>query len=301
MRAPLPTPHLRWSEQPSLEQPIVLAAFEGWNDAGEAASTAARYVRDHFDARQIGSIEAEDFFDFTVARPFVRLEGGNRCIDWPSTDVYAATISGGSHDLVILMGHEPQLRWRTFAEHVAAVIERLGACRIVTLGALLADVPHTRPVQIFGTSEERDLAERLGLAPSSYQGPTGIVGVLGTYLRDTGLSTSSLWASVPAYVSNAPSPKAALALVENISVVLGVPLPNTDLQIMADEYERQISRLVSEDQRTAEFVEELEADFDSQEPCDPPLTPETNEVRNTSDNPESLVAEVEDFLRNNPN
>ena len=271
----------------------MLAAFEGWNDAGEAASTAARYVRDHFDAHEVGTIEAEDFFDFTVARPFVRLVNGRRIIEWPATTVHVASLPGATHDLVVLVGHEPQLRWRTFADHV------------VTLGALLADVPHTRPVQIFGSTDNIELSDRLGLMPSEYQGPTGIVGVLGAHLRDSGLSTASLWAGVPAYVSSTPSPKAALALVEKISVVLGVPLPSTDLQIASAAYERQISDLVAEDERTAEFVEDLEANFDLQDAEDASIEDlfigvDSADVASISDDPESLVAEVEDFLRNNP-
>ncbi|SVC71790.1 uncharacterized protein METZ01_LOCUS324644, partial [marine metagenome] len=244
MSVPPPAPHLHWDQEPTLEDPIVLAAFEGWNDAGEAASTAARYVRDHFVADEVGTIEAEDFFDFTVARPFVHLVDGQRIIEWPATTVYVASLPDATHDLVVLVGHEPQLRWRTFADHVASVARRVGAHHVVTLGALLADVPHTRPVQVFGSTDNTDLADRLGLMPSEYQGPTGIVGVLGARLRESGLSTASLWASVPAYVSSAPSPKAALALVEKVSVVLGVPLPSTDLQIASAAYERQISDLV---------------------------------------------------------
>jgi len=300
-----PTPHLHWDQEPTLKDPIVLAAFEGWNDAGEAASTAARYVRDHFDADEVGTIEAEDFFDFTVARPFVRLVDGRRIIEWPATTVHVASLPGATHDLVVLVGHEPQLRWRTFADHVVSVAQQVGARHVVTLGALLADVPHTRPVQIFGSTDNTELSERLGLMPSEYQGPTGIVGVLGARLRESGLSTASLWASVPAYVSSAPSPKAALALVEKISVVLGVPLPSTDLQIASAAYERQISDLVAEDERTAEFVEDLEANFDLQDAEDASIEDlfigvESADVASISDDPESLVAEVEDFLRNNP-
>lgn len=283
----------------------MLAAFEGWNDAGEAASTAARYVRNHFDAHEVGTIEAEDFFDFTVARPFVRLVDGRRIIEWPATTVHVANLPDATHDLVVLVGHEPQLRWRTFADHVVSVAQQVGARHVVTLGALLADIPHTRPVQIFGSTDNIELSDRLGLMPSEYQGPTGIVGVLGAHLRDSGLSTASLWAGVPAYVSSTPSPKAALALVEKISVVLGVPLPSTDLQIASAAYERQISDLVAEDERTAEFVEDLEANFDLQDAEDASIEDlfigvDSADVASISDDPESLVAEVEDFLRNNP-
>jgi proteasome assembly chaperone (PAC2) family protein len=306
MSVPPPAPHLHWVEEPELEDPIVLAAFEGWSDAGGAASTAARYVRDHFGASEIGTIEAEDFFDFTVARPFVRLVDGQRIIEWPATTVHVARLPDSTHDLVVLIGHEPQLRWRTFADHVVSVAQKVGARHVVTLGALLADVPHTRPVQVFGTTDNHELSDRLGLMPSTYEGPTGIVGVLGARLRESGLSTASIWASVPAYVSSAPSPKAALALVEKISVVLGVPLPRTDLEIASEVYEREISDLVAEDERTAEFVEDLEEDFDARELEDDLDSGNMedmfrgNETASISDNPGELVAEVEDFLRRHP-
>ena len=283
-----PAPHLHWTDAArinDLESPILIAAFEGWNDAGEASSTAARYVRDHFESVEVASIDAEDFFDFTVARPSVHLDDdGRRHIAWPSTSVYAAHIPGTGHDLVVLTGHEPQLRWRTFVDHVVTTANEVGASLAVTLGALLTDIPHTRPVQVYGTSDDEAIAEHLSLSPSTYEGPTGIVGVLGTGLRAAGIPTASLWASVPAYVSSAPSPKAALALVEGLSTVLGTTIPCTDLEIAAATYERQVSDLVAEDEDTAEYVERLEVDFD-EEP---------------DDNPDRLVADIEDFLRNQP-
>ncbi len=281
-------PHLHWSDAgrvEGLEAPILIAAFEGWNDAGEASSTAARYVRDHFESVQVATVDAEDFFDFTVARPTVHLDdAGGRHISWPSTSVFAARIDGTHHDLVTLTGHEPQLRWRSFVEHVVATAEEVGASLAVTLGALLTDIPHTRPVQVYGTSDDPVLAEQLGMAPSDYEGPTGIVGVLGAGLRAAGVPTASLWASVPAYVSSAPSPKAALALVQRLATVFGTPIPCTDLEIAAASYERQVSDLVAEDDDTAEYVERLEADFDEA----------------SDDNPERLVADIEAFLRNQP-
>ncbi|HJL90519.1 MAG TPA: PAC2 family protein [Acidimicrobiales bacterium] len=283
-----PAPHLHWTDAArinDLESPILIAAFEGWNDAGEASSTAARYVRDHFESVEVASIDAEDFFDFTVARPSVHLDDdGRRHIAWPSTSVYAAHIPGTGHDLVVLTGHEPQLRWRTFVDHVVTTANEVGASLAVTLGALLTDIPHTRPVQVYGTSDDEAIAEHLSLSPSTYEGPTGIVGVLGTGLRAAGIPTASLWASVPAYVSSAPSPKAALALVESLGTVLGTTIPCTDLEIAAAAYERQVSELVAEDDDTAEYVERLEVDFD-EEP---------------DDNPDRLVADIEDFLRNQP-
>ena len=283
-----PTPHLIWNvdEMPTdLRSPILIAAFEGWNDAGEASSMAARYVRDHFEAEHVATIDAEDFFDFTVARPNVCIDDNDaRQIVWPSTGIHVARIPGSAHDLVCAIGHEPQLRWRTFVDHLAITAEAFGATMVCTLGALLTDVPHSRPTQVYGGTDDADLARRLDLSPSTYEGPTGIVGVLAAGLRDRGVSTASFWASVPAYVSNVPSPKAALALVERLCQVLEVDVPRTDLEIAAAAYVRQVTELVAEDDGTMEYVEQLEADFDEE----------------TADDPDSLVAEVEDFLRNQP-
>ena len=182
------------------------------------------------------------------------------------------------------IGHEPQLRWRTFVDHLAITAEAFGAYMVCTLGALLTDVPHSRPTQVYGGTDDEELALRLNLSPSTYEGPTGIVGVLAAGLRDRGVTTASFWASVPAYVSNVPSPKAALALVERLSQLLEVDVPCTDLEIAAAAYERQVTELVAEDDDTMEYVEQLEADFDEE----------------TAEDPDSLVAEVEDFLRNQP-
>ena len=286
--APDSAPHLIWNvdEMPTdLRSPILIAAFEGWNDAGEASSTAARYVRDHFEAEHVATIDAEDFFDFTVARPNVCIDDNDaRQIVWPSTGIYVARIPGSTHDLVCAIGHEPQLRWRTFVDHLAITAEAFGASMVCTLGALLTDVPHTRPTQVYGGTDDEKLAMRLNLSPSTYEGPTGIVGVLAAGLRDRGVTTASFWASVPAYVSNVPSPKAALALVERLSQLLEVDVPCTDLEIAAAAYERQVTELAAEDDGTMEYVEQLEADFDEE----------------TAEDPDSLVAEVEDFLRNQP-
>ena len=283
-----PAPHLIWNidEMPTdLRSPILIAAFEGWNDAGEASSMAARYVRDHFEAEHVATIDAEDFFDFTVARPNVCIDDNDaRQIVWPSTGIHVARIPGSAHDLVCAIGHEPQLRWRTFVDHLAITAEAFGATMVCTLGALLTDVPHSRPTQVYGGTDDAALARRLDLSPSTYEGPTGIVGVLAAGLRDRGVSTASFWASVPAYVSNVPSPKAALALVERLCQVLEVDVPRTDLEIAAAAYVRQVTELVAEDDGTMEYVEQLEADFDEE----------------TADDPDSLVAEVEDFLRNQP-
>src|SRR3712207_6783822 len=182
--------HLRWTSHPALRRPVVIAAFEGWNDAGDAASTAARWLRDRWAPRAFAEIDPEDFFDFTATRPQVRLEDGERVIDWPLTELTAG--GGAGQDLVIVLGSEPQLRWRTFCEQILTVAREIDASMVITLGALLAEVPHTRPTSVMATGDVPDL----DLATSQYEGPTGIVGVLHDACKQAGIPSASLWAAV---------------------------------------------------------------------------------------------------------
>jgi proteasome assembly chaperone (PAC2) family protein len=268
--------HLRWSSRPALRKPVVIAAFEGWNDAGDAASTAARWLRDRFAPRVFAEIDPEEFFDFTTTRPQVRIEDGVRRIDWPLTDLSAG--AEGGRDVVVVLGSEPQLRWRTFCEQVVGVAEEVDAERLITLGALLAEVPHTRPTSVMATGDDPSF----GLTPSQYEGPTGIVGVLHEACERAGLPSASLWAAVSAYVPGAPSPKAALALVERVGELLELPIMATDLEIASASYERQVSEVVIDDEEMTDYVERLEARYDE----DDGVT-----------SPASLVEEVERFLR----
>lgn len=277
---------LRWSRTPRLHRPIIVAAFEGWNDAGDAASTAVRHIRDRLHARPFAEIDPEEFFDFTSTRPIVELvDGHTRRITWPTTEL-AANDGDGVGSVVTLIGHEPQLKWRTFCETVLTVARAVDARMVVVLGALLAEVAHTRPTEVFGSSYDDQLSADLGLEPSNYEGPTGIVGVLHAACIDAGIPSMSLWASVPSYVPGAPSPKAALALVRRTTQLLDVVVPVTDLEIAAAAYERQVSRLVSEDDDTATYVAQLENEFDEPDDDDEELAAEV------------LVEEVEQFLRN---
>jgi proteasome assembly chaperone (PAC2) family protein len=279
--------HVRWAERPVLADPVLIAAFEGWNDAGDAASTAARYLADRWDATLVAEIDCEDFTDFSTNRPLVRLDDeGRREIVWPTTEVLAATIPGGEGDVVFVLGHEPQLRWRTYCAEIVGIAEELGARRCITLGALLAEVPHTRPTPVVGTADEAGSMNGVELRPSSYEGPTGIVGVLHDATRRAGLRTASLWATVPSYVPGAPSPKAALALVERTSAVLGTWVATTDLEIASASYERQVSELVDADEETIAYVAQLEERHDTE----PDVVPSA----------ESLADEVERYLRERP-
>ena len=281
---------IKWTNKELLEElnnPVIITAFEGWNDAGEAATTALKYFQDRFSAIKIGAIESEEFFDFTISRPVIEIPDEQRKIIWPATEILIAKMFDSKHDLVIIVGHEPQLRWRTFTEQVIEVASLIESHMVVTLGSLLTDIPHSRPVKVFGSSDDSELAKRLNLPPSTYEGPTGIVGVINSILREKGIPSMSLWAGVPSYVSGAHSPKAALALVERLADVLGLGITCTDLEIASAAYERQINELVSEDMDTAEYVNQLEEDF-----------AHNSEVNEEDSNPELLVSEVEDFLRN---
>jgi proteasome assembly chaperone (PAC2) family protein len=278
--------HLTWLRSPRLRRPIVLAAFEGWNDAGDAATSAVRHIRDRLRAETFAELDPEEFFDFTSTRPTIEIvDGHSRRLNWPSTEL-AANDRNGDGDIVTLIGNEPQLKWRTFCDEVIDVARAVDARLVVVLGALLAEVAHTRPTEVFGTTYDTELPDDLGLETSNYEGPTGIVGVLHAACLDAGIPSVSLWASVPSYVPGAPSPKAALALVQSAADLLPVEVPVTDLEIAAAAYERQVSRLVSEDEETATYVSQLESRFDDPDDEDEELDAEV------------LVEEVEQFLRN---
>jgi proteasome assembly chaperone (PAC2) family protein len=273
-----------WEQRPRLRRPVLLAAFEGWNDAGDAASTAARYVAASWDAHTFATLDPEEFYDFTATRPQVRLHDGlTRRIVWPALELQAASVPGSAHDVVFLHGSEPQLRWRTFCELLVGVVRELEVEMVVTLGALLADVAHTRPVRVTGTAADADLVARLGLQRSGYEGPTGIVGVLHDALSRAAIPSASLWAAVPHYVHQTPSPKATLALVERAVALLGGRVDVVDLQLAASSYERQVSELVAVDEDLAAYVARLEESDDAEE-TDLPSS-------------DTLAAEVERFLR----
>jgi proteasome assembly chaperone (PAC2) family protein len=278
--------HVRWEAHPALQHPIVLAAFEGWSDAGDAASTAVRYLGEQYGAEPFAEIDPEIFFDFTSTRPRVHFDDDlRRQISWPATTFSWCLVPETDVSLITLVGTEPQLRWRTFTEQIVGLARHYGARMLMTFGALLAEVPHTRPVSVFGTTEDSHLINDFGLLPSRYEGPTGITGVLHTAARDTGLGSVALWAAVPTYVPSAPSPKAALALVERAAQLLSVPVTTAELEIAAAAYERQVSELVDDDEETRDYVAQLEHRFDQDE-SDP-----------FGDDQESLVDEVERFLR----
>ncbi|MYA75875.1 MAG: PAC2 family protein [Acidimicrobiaceae bacterium] len=287
--------HINWlTNLPKLRSPVLITAFEGWNDAGDAASIAARHFADRWKGTALAEIDAEHFYDFTTSRPLVRLDQERRrSLTSPTNLFRSCVVRDGEQDVVVLLGLEPQLRWRTFCNQVIETARMLEVSQVITLGALLADVPHSRPVEVYGASDDEKIRARLDLAPSSYEGPTGIVGVLATQCREAGLPTASLWSAVPSYVPGAPSPKAGLALVQRVSELLGTSVFATDLEIAAATYEHQVNELVAEDEETASYVADLEEAWDGNVPFDTDADPDL------SDDPETLLAEVEQFLRDN--
>jgi proteasome assembly chaperone (PAC2) family protein len=277
---------LNVSFRPELRRPVLVAAFRGWNDGGQGASLAAGYLAKEWEAARFAEIDPENFYDFQATRPHVSLEEGlTRKLDWPDNAFFHSRIPGTDRDAVILLGTEPNLRWKTFAGLVRGLAEDLGVERVVTFGSLLADVPHTRPSPVTAAATDESLMEELGLEPSRYEGPTGIVGVLLDTCRTAGMTSLSLWAAVPHYVSLAPSPRAALALVRRFGELMQIEVDVSDLEQAADEYSEQVSEAVAADSDTAAYVEELERRVDMLN------------VEEDIPSGDSLAAELTRFLR----
>ena len=281
---------LRITEHPQLERPVLIAAFRGWNDGGQGASLAGAYLARAWAAEEFASIDPENFYDFQATRPMVSLvDGYTRQIEWPENTFLHAPLPGGGRDAIILLGVEPNLRWRAFSEHVSGLAKSLGVELVVTLGSLLADVPHTRPAPVTGTANDPELIEKLALQASRYEGPTGIVGVLHDACMQAGIPSASLWAAVPHYVSLTPSPRAAKALVDRLSVLLGADVDTTELDEAATAYAQQVSDAVASDEETSSYVHELERRVD--------------ELAEEADLPsgDAIAAELTRFLREREN
>jgi predicted ATP-grasp superfamily ATP-dependent carboligase len=261
---------LRWEARPDgLRAPALVCAFKGWNDAGDSATSALTFMGASLQAERFAVIDPEEFVDFQSSRPLVKLgEGIQREIEWPEFEIYAARVPRAPRDLVLLSGPEPAMRWKSFSRTVVDLAEALGVQMVVCLGALLADVPHSRPVSVNAYASDPGLVARLGLEPPTYEGPTGIVGVLHEACNDAGIPTASLWAAVPHYVAVAPNPKGALAILRRLEGLVGITVDAMELEDAAGEYERQVSRAVELDPDVQAFVERLEraADEESSEP-----------------------------------
>ena len=269
---------------PDLVDPVLVAAFEGWNDAGDAASDAIDHLREAWGATPLAEMDPEDYYDYQVNRPMIAFDDeGVRRLTWPTTRLYVARLPLAARDVVLVHGIEPNMRWRQFSEEILVLAAELGVTLAVTLGALLSDSPHSRPVPVTGTATDSGTARRLGVEPSHYEGPTGIVGVIQEASARRGLPTVSLWAAVPHYVAQAPSPKATLALVRRVEDLLDMPVPLGELVEDSRAWELGVDELAADDEEIVDYVRQLE------------------EARDTTDLPEAsgeaIAREFERYLR----
>jgi len=283
--------HINMEWRPELDRPVLIAGFTGWNDAAEAASMVVSNIGESCGAKRFGGFDAEEFFDYQTTRPQIKLvEGVTRTIEWPENDLSATGTSVedlGGRGAVLLSGPEPNFRWRAFSEAVVELARELDVRLVVTLGALLADVPHSRPVSVAANAQDPSLVENLGLSPSRYEGPTGITGVLHRYCAGKGLPAVSFWASVPHYLPSVPSAPAALALLQNLSRLLGASFNTAHLERTSEDYQRQVSAAVAQDSDLTSYVRMLEERYDTQA---------AQGIRNLPSG-EELASELERFLR----
>jgi proteasome assembly chaperone (PAC2) family protein len=270
-----------------LRTPVMIAAFEGWNDAGESASGAITHLLTAWSHQQLGTLDPEEYYDFQVNRPSIRVdEKIVREIIWPNTVIYAVSTPHLSHDFLIVKGIEPSMRWRRFADELLDLADDYEVSLVITMGALLADTPHSRPISVTGSGSHPDVAERLGVEISRYEGPTGIIGILQDAANRRDLDAVSLWAAVPHYVSTPPSPKASLALINALEDFLEISISQGDLPERASSWEKQVDQMAAEDSEVGDYVKQLENSKDATE------IPELSG--------EVLAREVERFLRRNP-
>jgi proteasome assembly chaperone (PAC2) family protein len=293
---PSTDPLVMFEEPDGLRQPILIMAFSGWNDAAESATTAARFLGQLWPSRTLASIDSEEFYHFGLSRPYVRFKSessNEREIVWPSTDFSVSRIPSIDRDLIVGVAIEPHLKWRTYCGAVLELARRSRASLLLTLGALLAEVPHTRPVRLSGSAPDPELAAVLGIRPSRYEGPTGIVGVLNTLCREEGVPTASLWANVPHYVSGVENPKAALALVRRVLSLLGTEADLSELVEATRQFEGNLNEVVGQNAKIAEYVKTLESKQPEDEEAAGPVPGAGDELPPSAD----LVAEIEQFLR----
>jgi proteasome assembly chaperone (PAC2) family protein len=286
--------HLSVEPLGELRDPVLITSFAGWNDAGEAATAAVRWLVRHLAARRVGGFDPEEFHVFTDTRPTVRLVNNQRRISWPAHDLYLVQDAARPHDLLLLVAREPELRWRTYCDHLLDLAGGVGITVVISLGAFLADTPHSRPVPVSGFATETGWWERLrdlGVSPSDYQGPTGIVGALHDFCRQAGVASVSLWASVPHYLPTTANPKAALALLRALDTLLGLGLDLGRLESAAAYFVRQVNEAASRDRRFAGYLRELERRTEGAAPEEPATPPEP------LPSAEEVIRDLEDFLR----
>ncbi|MFM7616522.1 MAG: PAC2 family protein [Actinomycetes bacterium] len=285
---------LVWEDRPSLRHPVLVAAFTGWNDAGDAATDAIELLAGQFGAEQIGYIDPEEHIDFQALRPTVVItDGVTREIRWPGTRILTAHVPDAARDLVLVLGPEPHLKWRDYCDAVLEVVGEFGCELAVTLGSLLADASHHRAVRITGSTTEPALMARLGMSRSRYEGPTGIVGVLHDVLRSSGVPSASLWAPVPHYVASPPNPPAQLALLEGLAALAEIPIALGELRVQAAAWRARIDAFVADDEELSQYVARLDAQTDDE------AAPDLGDLTTEEDLPsgDALAAELEAFLR----
>jgi proteasome assembly chaperone (PAC2) family protein len=279
--------HVDYATRPDLRDPVIVCAFAGWNDGGEAATTAVRYVRDRWNATRFASIDPDEFFDFQVNRPTVHLQDGRtRRLDWPASDFFHARVGG--RDVVVFIGIEPNNRWRTFVDTFLSVVQGLRPRLLVTLGAFLADVPHTRPAPVTAASTDDRWTGRLGIEASRYEGPTGIVGVVHDAARRVGVPTVSLWGAAPHYLPSGTNPKVALSLLRKLGELIEIPIDTDDVETAVAIWEKQVRDVVEEDENLVAYVARLEEAAAEEQPLE------------QIPSGEQLAEELERFLRDHP-
>jgi len=284
---------VRIHEEPELRRPLVIAGFAGWNDAGEAATSAVRFIRRRWRAEPFADIDPEEFYDFTQARPHVRLDKGERVLEWPATEFAAHRVADADRDIILLSGIGPHVHWRRFVENIVGVCRQYDVSGFVTLGGLLAEVSHSNAVRIGGSATDPELARELGFdepSTSSYQGPTGIVGVLSRELRAAGIETASLWANIPFYIQRSPNPKGALAILQRLNSAFKLELSLHDLEVFAARFDAQVAADLEQNPEAAEYARRV-ADEEGEDLGEP--ASEDAELPDA----ESMVDELERFLR----
>jgi proteasome assembly chaperone (PAC2) family protein len=276
----------------TFRRPIMILAFTGWNDAAESATTAARYLTASFSGEKFAEIDPEEFYHFGLNRPYTRFKPGSETekeIIWPVTEFSISQSADLPRDVIVGVAPEPHLRWRTYCETVIELARRCEVTLVLTLGALLAEVPHTKPVRLVGSATDPELAARFGLRPTRYEGPTGIVGVLNTMCRDREVPAASLWANVPHYISGIENPKASLALVKRVLSLLGAEADLSDLDEAGRQFDQNLKEIVAQNAKIKNYIAKLEAK-DTEEAS---ATPAQSDLPPASE----LVAEIEQFLR----
>ena len=276
----------------NLRQTVLVVAFAGWNDAAESATTAARFLARALQTRRIAAIQPEEFYHFGLTRPEVRFQEGSqtvREVHWPTTDFYLSEEASLGRDVIVGVGIEPHLKWQTFCGHILKLAERAQVSLVITLGALLADVPHTRPIRLSGVASDPELGRRFQTTPTRYEGPTGIIGILNDACRRKNVPAVSLWANVPHYVSEVSNPHAVLALVRRVLEVLEWQTDLTELTEGAEEFDRQLARIMAQKPEVAKYIQELERRHAEPDSAETPA----DELPNAGD----LIREVEQFLR----